>query len=222
MGSIEKTGAPNLFSEEENATPDIYPRFKEVRDALKQCIYEPSDPCITKKFNTFSWGEGVKDHTGSIRGVINDIELSFDINGTSASSSPKNNYMSLKGNFISSDGLEGRMLIVSNAGIINFEAYWLEDLNGVLILEQVVDEDRNVLTREEIEDMPTNRIYICRNRAEKVKLYQLGFPLENIFVEGIDNIKKIQNIESNRQLYIPKVGPPLHMREASILKKRTN
>jgi len=222
MDSIERTNFPTILSEGENLSPDIFPRFKKVRDALIQCIYEPPNPDITRNFKTHYWPDGVNEHRGTISGEKDGITLSFKINGDSVPRAPRENFMSLFGNFISSDGMEGEIQIVSNAGIISFEAYWLEEIKDDLVLEQVVDINGNVLTRQELEEMTINRIYFCKNNKERQKLYSLGVPGHNIFDQRDDDIKKLQRIESNRELYIPEVSYPIPVKRAPKLKRHIN
>ena len=105
---------------------------------------------------------------------------------------------------------------MASDGDIVFEGYWLEDLHGDLILEQVVDINRNVHTLEEIEEMPINKIYICRSPKERHDLFSIGVTASQIFEEGIDKIERLERMQKNRELKVPGLDSPIPMRKRKI------
>ena len=221
----------SCFMEANNPYPTIYPRFKKVRDALIESVYGSPTSEVHRDFRSMSWSEGIIDYRGSIEGIKDGIRLSFKANGTTIPRQPycdineeelvirarKEEFISLVGNFISKDELEGSIEIIASDGEIVFEGYWLEDLHGDLVLEQVVDINKNVHTLKEIEKMPINKIYICKNSREINQVYSLGGTRRQIFDEGLDKIERLERMQTNREFKVPGMDSPIPMRKRKIL-----
>lgn len=231
MSNVEVVDFSDTLVEINNPCPDIYPRFKKVRDSLIEAVYGDSTTEIHREFGSTHWPEGIIDHRGRIVGTSNGIELNFTAKGTTVprqhyfdidenrelvSKVRRDEFITLTGNFISKDGLEGAIDIVASDGDIVFEGYWLEDLHGDLILEQIVDINGNVHTLEEIEEMPINKIYVCRNSKERDELYSIGVTASQIFDEGIDKIERLERMQKNRELKVPGLDSPIPMRKKKI------
>ncbi|MFA7628118.1 MAG: hypothetical protein WCY37_01715 [Candidatus Dojkabacteria bacterium] len=234
MDNVEVIEISDTLVESNNPCPNIYPRFKKVRESLMDSVYGCPTPDIHKDFKSTYWPEGIIDHRGSIEGIKNGIRLSFKARGTTVSRQPyvdineegelvsrirKEEYICLDGHFISKDGLEGAIEIVANDGQIIFEGYWLENLDGDLVLEQVVDINGNVHTLEEIEDMPINRIYVCKSRKESDHVYSLGGTARQIFHEGIDKPGRLEEMQKNREFQIPGIDGRISMIKKTRLKR---
>jgi hypothetical protein len=234
MDNVEVIEISNTLVESNNPCPNIYPRFKKVRESLMDSVYGCPTPDIHKDFKSTYWPEGIIDHRGSIEGTKDGIRLSFKARGTTVPRQPyfdineqgewitkvkKDEFITLTGHFISKDGLEGAMDIVASDGEIVFEGYWLENLDGELILEQVIDINGNVHTLEEIEDMPINRIYVCKSRKESDQVYSLGGTARQIFHEGIDKPEHLEEMQKNREFQIPGVDGRIPMTKKARLKR---
>lgn len=228
MSNVEVVDLSDTLVEVNNPCPDIYPRFKKARESLMEAVYGSPNPEIHKDFESIHWPEGIIDHKGRIVGISNGVQLNFTAKGTTAPrqayfdinndgelirKTRRDEFITLIGHFISQDGLEGSMDIVANDGKIIFEGYWLEDLHGDLVLEQVVDINGNVHTLEEIENMPVNRIYICKNRKEISQAYSIGATARQIFHEGFDKIERLESMQKNKELMVPGLDNRIPMRK---------
>jgi len=231
MSNVEVVDFSDTLVELNNPCPNIYPRFKKVRESLMEAVYGCPDPEIQRDFESMHWSEGVIDHRGRIVGTTNEVQLNFTAKGTTVPRQPyfdinddgewirktrREEFITLIGNFISKDGREGAMDIVASDGDIVFEGYWLEDLHRDLILEQVVDINRNVHTLEEIENMPINRIYICKNRKEISQAYATGATARQIYHEGLDKIGSLESMQKGREFKVPGLDSPIPMRKRKI------
>jgi len=231
MSNVEVVDFSDTLVEVNNPCPEIYPRFKKVRTSLIEAVYGCPDPEIHRDFKSLHWPEGIIDYNGKIVGISNGIQLNFTAQGTTVPEQPdfvinddgewirktrRDEFVTLNGNFISKDGLEGAIDIVASDGNIVFEGYWLEDLHGDLILEQVVDINRNVHTLEDIEEMPINQIYVCRDTKESNDLFSIGVTASQIFYIGIDKIGKFERMQKNRELKVPGLKSPIPMRKRKI------
>jgi hypothetical protein len=157
-----------LINPQTETIPGLWGRFNKVRRALVSSLSPDGAKGIDRDFGTFSWSgadQGIHDHSGSIDGTKDGVTILASIKGVTVDNNPrydindagewvysekKETNATIKGHFISKDGMEGAVEIAFKNGQPYCEAYWLSCLHGHLRLEQIVAPTREVLEAKDL------------------------------------------------------------------------
>jgi len=162
-------------------TSILWPRFTKVFEAIASSIESQLPVGIYREFRQMDWhgaDEGIHDHNGFIRGQTNGIELSLNINGVTIDDQTRyeigqngkwhlihmrERYIDIKGAFVCADRRRGAVEMQHEANKWNYMAFWLEEKNTILQLEQIVSTDGVVFEARKL-DVNKSRVTIPGTR----------------------------------------------------------
>jgi len=134
---------------------ELWPRFAKVKGAVTMSLLSRENVGIKRYLNTVNWegyDTGIHDHSGHVEGVINGVQINFEIKGTTLDNkqevvtdekgewhlqTSKGHNFEIKGDYVSTDGRKGKIRVLIDDGKWT-EAYWLQVQDGSFRLEQVV------------------------------------------------------------------------------------
>ncbi len=156
----------------------LWNRFVKVRRSVQAALIQKQKPDFERELSTRSWSgvdAGIHDHKGSFNGTSSGILLNFKIEGTTVENNPEyiiddngewhlihknKQYLSIKGNYVCPDGMDGKFDFRLNNWVVHTEAYWLTCMNTHYRLEQVVGPEGAVFNATRLPDDGRNQVTV--------------------------------------------------------------
>jgi len=156
----------------------LWNRFAKIRRSVQIALIQKQKPDFERELSTRSWSgvdKGIHDHRGSSKGTSQGILLDIRIEGTTVENNPEyaidnrgewhlvhknKQHISIKGDYVCPDDMDGKFDFRLKDGVIHTEAYWLICMKTHYRLEQVINPEGKVFNAIRLPDDRRNQVTI--------------------------------------------------------------